>query len=71
MRVQKKTYQINYLWSLDEDADNVKMTLAFMKANRLIEQLAEDEYLLTKVPETIGSETTAAERMRRMRDKEV
>ena len=54
---------------LDEDESNVKMTLAFLHANRLIEQLTEDEYLLNKVPESIGSETGAAERMRKMRKK--
>jgi predicted phage replisome organizer len=54
---------------LDEDEDNVKMTVAFLQANKLIEQLSEDEYLLNKVPESIGSETGAAERMRRMREK--
>lgn len=54
---------------LDEDEDNIKMTLAFLQANKLIEQLSEDEYLLNKVPESIGSETGAAERMRKMREK--
>ena len=54
---------------LDEEEDNVKMTLAFLQANKLVEQIHQDEYLLTKVPETIGSETGAAERMRRMRER--
>lgn len=54
---------------LDEDEDNVKMTLAFLQANKLIEQLSRDEYLLNKVPESIGSETGSAERMRKMREK--
>lgn len=54
---------------LDEDEDNVKMTIAFLQANKLIEQLSEDEYLLNRVPESIGSETGAAERMRKMREK--
>lgn len=54
---------------LDEDEDNVKMTLAFLEQNKLIEQLSEDEFLLNRVPETIGSETGAAERMRAMRER--
>ena len=54
---------------LDEDEDNVKMTLAFLQTNKLIEQLSGDEYLLNRVPESIGSESQAAERMRRMREK--
>jgi len=54
---------------LDEDIDNIKITLAFLQANRLIEQIADDEFMLNKVIQSIGSETTAAERMRQMREK--
>ena len=54
---------------LDEDEDNVRVTLSFLEQNKLIEQLSQDEYLLSKVPESIGSETGAAERMRKMREK--
>jgi len=52
---------------IDENTDNIKMVLSFMKANNLIEDLSINEYLLTKVPELIGKETDAAERMRKMR----
>ncbi len=54
---------------LDEDIENIKLTLAFLNANDLIEAINCDEYLLTKVPECIGTETDAAERMRRLREK--
>jgi len=54
---------------LDEDEENVKMTLAFLQQNKLIEQIDDDEFLLNKVPELVGSETTAAARMRKMREK--
>lgn len=54
---------------LDEDVENVRLTLAFLNANNLIESISCDEYLLTKVPECIGIETDAAERMRRLREK--
>ena len=54
---------------LDEEVENVKLTLAFLSHNKLIEQITNDEYLLNKVPELIGSETDAAERMRKMRGK--
>ena len=53
---------------LDEDEDNVMVTLSFLEQNKLIEQLSQDEYLLSNVPESIGSETGAAERMRKMRE---
>lgn len=53
---------------LDESLEDVKLTLAFMGANKLIEQVTEETYILNKVPELIGSETDAAERMRKMRN---
>lgn len=53
---------------LDEEIENVKLTIMYLKSNNLIEQLDENEYLLNKVPELIGSESDAAERMRKMRE---
>ncbi|MDA3730035.1 phage replisome organizer N-terminal domain-containing protein [Niameybacter massiliensis] len=52
---------------LDEEVENVRLTIMYLKSNNLIEQLDENEYLLNKVPEIIGSESDAAERMRKMR----
>ena len=54
---------------LDEEPENISVTLSFMQANRLIEKITDDEYLLNKVPESIGKETSAAERMRKLREK--
>ena len=54
---------------LDEDEDNVKVTLAFMQSQGLIEELNSEEFLLPSVPALIGMETDSAERMRRLRDK--
>lgn len=53
---------------LDEELENVKLTLTFLMNNRLIEELEDDEFLLNKVPELIGKETDTAERMRKMRE---
>lgn len=52
---------------LDENPEDVKLTVAFLLANSLLEQVENDEFYLNKVPETIGKETAAAERMRRIR----
>ena len=52
---------------LDEDVENVKVTVAFLMKNGLLELNDADEYLLTDVPDTIGSETAGAERVRRFR----
>lgn len=52
---------------LDENIEDIKVTLLFMESNKLIEMIEEDSYLLNRVPALIGSETDAAERMRKMR----
>lgn len=54
---------------MDEGEDNIKVTLAFMQAQGLIEQLDSHSFLLPSVPALIGSESDSAERMRRLRDK--
>ncbi len=52
---------------LDEDAENVKVTLSFLQKNGLMELCEEDEYLLNEVPASIGSESPSAGRMRKLR----
>jgi predicted phage replisome organizer len=52
---------------LDEDSDNVKMTLAFLKNQKLIETISEDEYFLPQCESLVGSETKWAEKKRRQR----
>lgn len=56
---------------LDEDSDNVQMTLAYLEKCGLIEQMAEDEYFLPEVSENTGSETAAAGRMRKSRNRNI
>ena len=47
---------------LDEDTDNVKVTVSYLKSKGLIEVLGADEILLTQCAEMVGSETDAARR---------
>lgn len=54
---------------LDEDEDNVKVTLAFMQSQGLMEEINNEDFLLPTVPALIGCETDGAERVRRFRDK--
>ena len=54
---------------LDERTEDVQMTLAFLMANGLIETSDGESYFLPWVVENTGSETDAAERMRRMRER--
>lgn len=53
---------------LDEEVENVKITVSFLMKNGMLELNNTDEYLLTEVPETIGSETAGAERVRKFRN---
>ena len=54
---------------IDEEIDDIKMTVAFCTANDLIE-VQQDDLFLSDVPKLIGSETQAARRMRRKRAKD-
>ena len=55
--------------ALDEDAENVKLTLAFLQRHGLIEIGDDDEYQLTEVPTIIGLETASAMRVREHRER--
>ena len=57
---------------IDEDASNIKMTLAFLESHRLIMEIERDEmgniqYFLKEAGANIGSESESAQRVRRHR----
>lgn len=54
---------------LDEDVENVALTIQFLQGKKLLEIIEEDEFFLNRVPEMVGSESFSAERMRNMRKK--
>ena len=54
---------------LDEDDDNVKITLEFMKRTGLIEEVNSNQFLITSVLDLIGSETQSTIRSRKLREK--
>ena len=54
---------------LDEEEENVKVTVQFLMAQGLLQLIDESEYELTECSRMVGSESTSAERMRRLRDK--
>lgn len=66
----ESTFAEELALELDEDLENVNVTLAYLQANKLIEIVEDDEYLLTAVPDVIGSETRDAERKRLSRAKQ-
>lgn len=52
---------------LDEDVENVQVTISFLKAKGLLEIKDEDEYFLNEVPTMIGKESESASRVRKHR----
>ena len=54
---------------LDEEEDNVKLTLSFLHSNGLIEQISDSEFLMPETASNLGSEVDSAERVRRLRAK--
>ena len=53
--------------TLDEDEENVRVTIGFLERYGLIEQKSTDEFTLTAVPNNIGKECDSAERVRKHR----
>lgn len=52
---------------LDEDVENVKITIQFLMKNGLLKETTRDEYLLPEAKNSIGSECSSAERVRKHR----
>lgn len=65
-----ETIEEEFALAIDEDIQNVKMTLAFLFANKLIEEVEKNKFLMTETVKCIGSETASAERMRNHRKQE-
>lgn len=65
-----ETVEEEFAMAIDEDVQNVKMTLAFLSANKLIEEVEKNKYLLTETIKCIGSETAVAERVRKHREEQ-
>lgn len=55
--------------AIDEDEENVEVTLNYLEQRGLLERKTLDEYILTECAEMTGSETSAARRMRKTREK--
>lgn len=54
-------------YDIDEDVDNVAITVRFLISHNMLIQNNENEYSLTTTKEMTGSECASAERVRRMR----
>lgn len=54
---------------INENADNVRITVDYLLCKGLLEERDESSFFLTKVPNMVGSEGASASRMRRCRAK--
>ncbi len=66
----ENTFAEELALALDEDEENVKVTLSYLQSVGLIQQISETEFLLNEVPALIGKETDKAELMRKKRAQE-
>ena len=62
------TFEEELALELDESVDNVTFTVMFLKANGLLEECEENEFVLIETMNSIGRESESAERVRRFRD---
>ncbi len=64
------TFQEELALKLDEDVENVSVTLAYLQAQGLIDMNDNNEFLLLEASNNIGSESESAERVRQFRERE-
>ncbi len=55
--------------TIDEDVENVKVTVMYLMQQGLMEEVKEDEYALIETMSSIGSETASAKRVRNHRER--
>lgn len=63
----EKTFEEEIALQIDEEIEDVKITINFMKNYKLIQQLDDTAYELIETKKCIGSETRNAESMRKLR----
>lgn len=56
--------------TIDEESDNVRFTLLYLRQHGLIEEVTENEYAMPEAMACIGSESASAERVRRLRERQ-
>ena len=64
----EETLEEELALEIDEDEDNVKIALAFLFNNGLIEETDPNHFVMTETIKCIGSESASAERVRKHRE---
>ena len=65
----ENTFEEELSLLLDEDVAHVRQTVDYLRAQGMLEQVAEHEFLLTDTASNIGSESESAARVRSLRYK--
>ena len=63
------TFEDEIALQIDEDVENVRVTLAFLLKNKLLNQIDSKTYELIETRNCIGSESEVTERVRRSRER--
>lgn len=63
----EETFEEQLSLEIDEDLDNVKVTILFLFNNKLMEKIEDNEFFMHKASECIGKEGKSAERVRKHR----
>lgn len=66
----EKTLAEEVALDLDEDADNVDITISFLLQTGLLVDIGENQYYLPVVAENLGSECASAKRVREYRERQ-
>ncbi len=64
----EETFYEELALELDEETENVKVTLIYLQKCGLLEEITETEFILPEAIKCIGKETQGAERVRRFRE---
>lgn len=64
----ENTFEEEMALTIDEDIDNVSVTLNYLISQGLMEKIGENEYLLTETQSLIGSESSVTQRVRKHRE---
>ena len=64
----ENTFEEEIALQIDEDVEDVKITIGFLVNSGLLKQLSDSDYELVEAKKCIGSETDVAERVRKHRE---
>ena len=62
------TFEEEMALEIDEDVENVKITIAFLQANGLLDETTDNHFVMVETIQCIGSESASAARVRKHRE---